>query len=134
MTIANTISTPASPGTSVDASDVLTPDAELLAIINNFLNGLTSAEQMRMDLLSATPTTPAASKRKLYFKSTGMYFIDEAGAEHLVLDSTTSLAAETTEYLSGTPGTGRNIKVAATSTPGTLIHTAHATQLDTLWL
>ena len=29
---------------------------------------------------------------------------------------------------------GRNIKVAATSTPGTTIHTAHATALDEVWL
>lgn len=28
----------------------------------------------------------------------------------------------------------RNIKVAATSTPGTTIHTAHATSKDELWL
>jgi hypothetical protein len=29
---------------------------------------------------------------------------------------------------------GRNIKVAATSTAGTTIHTAHATALDEIWL
>lgn len=29
---------------------------------------------------------------------------------------------------------GRNVKVAATSTPGTTIHTAHATSLDEVWL
>ena len=29
---------------------------------------------------------------------------------------------------------GRNIKVAASATPGTLIHTAHATSLDEIWL
>jgi hypothetical protein len=29
---------------------------------------------------------------------------------------------------------GRNIKVAATATPGTLIHTADATALDEVWL
>ena len=29
---------------------------------------------------------------------------------------------------------GRNIKVAATSTPGTTIHTAHATSKDEIWL
>jgi len=29
---------------------------------------------------------------------------------------------------------GRNIKVAATSTPGTTIHDAHATSQDELWL
>ena len=30
--------------------------------------------------------------------------------------------------------TGKNIKVAATATAGTLIHTAHATSIDELWL
>lgn len=29
---------------------------------------------------------------------------------------------------------GKNIKVAATSTPGTTIHTAHASALDEIWL
>jgi len=29
---------------------------------------------------------------------------------------------------------GRNVKVAATATPGTIIHTAHATALDEIWL
>ena len=29
---------------------------------------------------------------------------------------------------------GKNIKVAATSTPGTTSHTAHATDLDEIWL
>lgn len=29
---------------------------------------------------------------------------------------------------------GRNVKVAATATAGTLIHTAHATALDEIWL
>lgn len=30
--------------------------------------------------------------------------------------------------------TGKNIKVAATATAGTLIHTAHATAIDEIWL
>lgn len=30
--------------------------------------------------------------------------------------------------------TGKNIKVAATSTPGTTIHTAHASAIDEIWL
>lgn len=29
---------------------------------------------------------------------------------------------------------GRMVKVAATATPGTIIHTAHATALDEIWL
>src|SRR3989304_802186 len=43
------------------------------------------------------------------------------------------MAQHTKIKLSG--GTnGRNIKVAATATPGTTIHTAHATALDEIWL
>ena len=43
------------------------------------------------------------------------------------------MATYTKVKLSG--GTdGRNITVAATSTPGTTIHTAHATDLDEIWL
>lgn len=41
--------------------------------------------------------------------------------------------AFSTVLLSGSTN-GRNIKVAATSTPGTTIHTAHATSLDELYI
>lgn len=37
------------------------------------------------------------------------------------------------QLLSGSTD-GRPIKVAATATPGTLLHTAHATALDEVWL
>ena len=37
------------------------------------------------------------------------------------------------QLLSGSTN-GRGIKVAATATPGTTIHTAHATSLDEVWL
>lgn len=37
------------------------------------------------------------------------------------------------QFLSGSSN-GRMIKVAATATPGTLIHTAHATSKDEIWL
>lgn len=37
------------------------------------------------------------------------------------------------EFLSGSAN-GRLIKVAATSSPGTTLHTAHATDKDELWL
>ena len=43
------------------------------------------------------------------------------------------MATYTVLKLSG--GTdGKNIKVAATATAGTLLHTAHATALDRVWL
>lgn len=37
------------------------------------------------------------------------------------------------QLLSGSTN-GRGVKVAATATPGTLVHTAHATSLDEVWL
>ena len=37
------------------------------------------------------------------------------------------------QLLSGSTN-GRGVKVAATATPGTTIHTAHATSLDEVWL
>lgn len=37
------------------------------------------------------------------------------------------------QLLSGSTN-GRGIKVAATATPGTTLHTAHATSLDEVWL
>lgn len=43
------------------------------------------------------------------------------------------MATYSKELLSG-GSNGRNIKVAATATPGTLIHTAHATAKDEIWL
>jgi hypothetical protein len=43
------------------------------------------------------------------------------------------MATFTKELLTGSTN-GRQIKVAATATPGTLIHTAHASNKDEIWL
>ena len=43
------------------------------------------------------------------------------------------MATHTLIKLSGCTD-GRSVKVAAIATPGTLIHTAHATSLDQIWL
>jgi hypothetical protein len=43
------------------------------------------------------------------------------------------MATYTKEFLSGSTN-GRQVKVAATATPGTLIHTAHATAKDEIWI
>lgn len=43
------------------------------------------------------------------------------------------MAVFSKEFLSGSTN-GRGIKVAATSTPGTTIHTAHASAMDEVWL
>jgi hypothetical protein len=42
--------------------------------------------------------------------------------------------ADYTRVLLSESTNGRQIKVGATATPGTLIHTAHATSLDEIWL
>lgn len=44
------------------------------------------------------------------------------------------MAQTFTKMLLSGSTSGRLIKVAATTTPGTLIHTAHATNLDEIWL
>jgi hypothetical protein len=44
------------------------------------------------------------------------------------------MASFSKEFHSGTPGNGRSVKVAATATAGTLIHTAHATAKDEIYL
>jgi hypothetical protein len=46
------------------------------------------------------------------------------------------MATYSKQKLSGTPADGRNVKVAATATAGTLIHTAVAgtSDLDEIWL
>ena len=43
------------------------------------------------------------------------------------------MATYTKGFLSGSTN-GRQVKVAATTTPGTLIHTAHATAKDEIWI
>lgn len=42
------------------------------------------------------------------------------------------MASVSKQYLSGSTN-GRNVKVAATATAGTLIHTAHASAFDEIW-
>jgi len=44
------------------------------------------------------------------------------------------MASFSKQYLSGGSGNGRGISVTATATAGTLIHTAHASALDEIWL
>ena len=44
------------------------------------------------------------------------------------------MATYSKQYLSGGTGDGRGIKVVATTTPGTTIHTAHATAMDEIHL
>ena len=44
------------------------------------------------------------------------------------------MASFSKEFLTGGTANGRPIKVAATATPGTTLHTAHASSKDELWL
>lgn len=88
MTIALTISTLASIGTAINAADVTTPDNELLAHINNILNGAQQFETIQMGEI-ATPSNPAATLHKLYFKSDGsIYTLNSAGTEVNIFSST----------------------------------------------
>lgn len=80
--------------------------------------------------------TLAVGDTLFYNDSEGWYVIDATGAiKTAVVDNTPVPAGQTTSrvLLSGSTD-GRPIAVAATGTPGTLIHTAHATDIDELWL
>jgi hypothetical protein len=44
----------------------------------------------------SAPSTPASTKWKLYFKSTGLYIIDDAGAETLVASASVALLFDST--------------------------------------
>jgi hypothetical protein len=44
------------------------------------------------------------------------------------------MATYSKEFLSGTPATGRVTPVVAVATPGTLIHTSHATAKDEIYI
>ena len=84
MTITLTISSLASIGTAINAADVTTPDNELLAHINNMLNGAQEFEAIRLGEIS-TPSNPAATKHKMYFKSDGYaYVLDSSGIEQII--------------------------------------------------
>ena len=112
MTITNTISTLASIGTAVNAADVTTPDNELLALINNLVNGSGDTEQILWDQIS-TPATPASTKWKQYFKSGGLYSLDSSGGESLITPSHAVCEGRLT-LTSGTPVTTTDVTAATT--------------------
>lgn len=112
MTITLTISTLATLGTLVNAADVTTPDNQLLAHMNNVLNGSQSAEQVRYDVIS-TPSTPASNKFKFYFKTAGPYFLDSSGNEISLLPAQARCDGRLT-LQSGAPVTSSDV-TAATS-------------------
>lgn len=87
MTITLTISTLAVDTTTIDAADVNTVDNEILTHLNNILNGAQDAEAVRF-IEGSAPSTPASGKWKVYFKSAGLYIIDDAGTETLVAPTT----------------------------------------------
>jgi len=80
MTITLTITTAASIGTAINAADVTTPDNELLTHLNNLINGSQDAEVIRW-IEVTTPSTPASTKWKMYFTTTGLKVLDSAGVE-----------------------------------------------------
>lgn len=70
-----------SDGFQIDAADVTVPLNNLKTAIENILNGIQEADQLRLSEI-ATPSNPAASKHKLYFKSdSNVYVLDSTGVE-----------------------------------------------------
>jgi len=84
--------------TTVDRNDIAIPMADVVEIINNVLNGAQSAESLRFDELGAAPSTPASGKWKAYFKSTGLFVVDDAGVEYGPL-----LVPNNATYITQTP-------------------------------
>jgi hypothetical protein len=70
--------------TTADRTDISVPIGDLITVDNNILNGEQDAEALRFAELGAAPSTPASGKWKAYFKSTGLFVIDDAGVETLV--------------------------------------------------
>lgn len=68
-----------------------------------------------------------------YEDSEGWYVIDESGNRRVIEQSASNLQVVTRILLSSSTN-GRPIAVAATATPGTLIHTATVTGIDEIWL
>lgn len=115
MTITLTISTLASIGTAVNAADVTTPDNELLAHVNNIVNAAQDAEAFRFIEIT-TPSTPASTKWKMYFTTTGLKVLDSAGNE-------TALGAAASRF-----------EARLTLTSGLAITTADVTAATSIYL
>lgn len=70
-----------SDGTQVDAADVTVALNDLKVHVENVLNGIQEADALRLSEIT-TPSNPAATKHKLYFKADGsMYTLNSAGNE-----------------------------------------------------
>lgn len=70
-----------SDGTQIDAADVTVAINALKTHLENVLNGIQEADQLRLSEI-ATPSNPAAGKHKVYFKSDGsLYTLNSAGTE-----------------------------------------------------
>lgn len=118
MTITMTVSTLASIGTAINAADVTTPDNELLTHLNNIANGAQNVEQVRFAELGSAPTTPASGVWKLYFRSGGLYILDDAGVETAIPLTSVSTLPQVCEgrltLTSGTPFTTTDVTAATT--------------------
>lgn len=67
--------------TTIDMNDILDPLGDIETHLENILNGAQDAEAIRFAEGSA-PATPGSGKWKVYFKSTGLFVIDDAGTEY----------------------------------------------------
>lgn len=82
MTISITVTVSGlTPSTAINAADVSVPVADLKTALENWLNGLQSAEKTRFDELGAAPGAPASGKWLMYFKADGLYMLEDTGTE-----------------------------------------------------
>ena len=105
-------------GAVANDSTVTVPLNQLLTLLNNIANGAQNLEQMRFAELGATPSTPGANLWKIYFRSGGLYILDDTGVETaipLVQGSVSpALCGGRATLTSGTPVTVTDVTAATT--------------------
>lgn len=105
-------------GAVANDASVTVPLNQLLTLLNNIANGAQNLEQMRFAELGATPSTPGANLWKIYFRSGGLYILDDAGVETAIPLTTVSTMGQPCEgrltLTSGTPITTTDVTAATT--------------------
>lgn len=100
--------------TTIDRTDLSVPHGDMITVVNNILNGAQSIDALRFEEGSA-PATPGTGLWKIYFRTTGLFIIDDGGVEYGPFVNAVQLALLTTGLLKVTTGTG----ALSTATPGT---------------
>lgn len=118
-------------------STVTVPLNQLLTLLNNIANGAQNLEQMRFAELGSTPSTPGANLWKIYFRSGGLYILDDAGVETaipLVSGSVSpALCGGRATLTSGTPVTTSDVTAATTIYFTPFIHEEISLYNGTSW-